>query len=149
MTRTSRQVKPEQTWRYPQHARPVRQCVQVTDWGAILDSADVGLTQSQPLTQQGLRDASGPVDGMVMRVRAVSAGYPADVLSRESLLKLFDLPELGWHLGWTDELATGGALTSGALACGVVGSQIRPATTIPAPGRPRSHLGSVSAPHHS
>jgi hypothetical protein len=83
---------------------------------------------------------------MVVGVQCGKRGYPADVLCSESLSKLFGLPELGWHLGRTDKLAAGSALTSGALACGVVGSQMRAATTIPASGWLESHLEIVSPP---
>ncbi|MGH3831340.1 MAG: hypothetical protein ACRDRS_12990 [Pseudonocardiaceae bacterium] len=46
----------------------------------------------------------------------------ADVLSGESLPELFSLPEFGGHLRRGNELVTRDALTSGALASGIVGS---------------------------
>jgi hypothetical protein len=78
------------------------------------------LAQAQPLAEQCLGDASWAVGRLVVGVRAVGAGYPADVLSGEGLAQLLGLPELGRQLGRGDELVPRGSLASGALAFMVV-----------------------------
>ena len=72
----------------------------------------------------------GPGDRVVVRVCAVGAGHPADVLRSESRTELLGVPELGGHLGRGDELVPRGPLAAGALALGVVHGQVRAAATI-------------------
>ncbi|MDQ3761346.1 MAG: hypothetical protein M3460_06485 [Actinomycetota bacterium] len=59
-----------------------------------LNPADLGLSQAQPLAEQGLRDAAGTVDRVVVEVDAVGAGNAADVLGGKGVLELLGLPEL-------------------------------------------------------
>ena len=116
-----------------EHPCPVGKGIQIANRRAVFDPTDLGLTQSQPLPKQTLRDAARSVDGIVVRMCAVGAGYAAHVLGGEGITELVGLPELGGHLRWCDELVTGGTLTAGALALGVVLRYERAAAAVELP----------------
>jgi hypothetical protein len=100
----------------------MHQGIQVADRCAALNPSDLGLPQPYPLAEQGLGDAAGAVDRVVVGVHAVDTSDPADVLGGEGIPELLGLPECGRHLGWSDELIPRDALAAGALAPGVVRS---------------------------
>lgn len=104
-----------------------------------LEAADLGLAQGQPLAEQCLRDTARAVNGIVVRVGAVSPSDPAHVLGGEGFPELLGFPELSRHLGWGEELVPGGALAAGALMVGVVFRQACAAPAVVPPRLPRSH----------
>ncbi len=109
------------------------------DRWARIDLADLGLAQTEPLTEHPLRNTLGSVHRVVMWTHPIGANHPAYVLGGESLAERLALSELGWHLGRGDELIPRSPLTAGALLLDVVRRQARTAAAVPLPPRPRPH----------
>ncbi|MGH3909037.1 MAG: hypothetical protein ACRDTE_33385 [Pseudonocardiaceae bacterium] len=110
------------------------QGVEVHDGWAVLDPADVGLAQAYPLAKQGLGNAAGAVDRVVVTVGAVGPGHLADVLGGEGISELVGVPELRGYVRRGDELVAGGPFTPGALASGVVVGQLCAAAAVTVSG---------------
>jgi hypothetical protein len=133
-----RELEPEQVGRDPQDARPVSEGVEITDGWAVLDPADLRLSESKPGAEQFLGHTAAPVARGEFAMPTVRAGNPADVLGGERVPERWRVPEGGRHGWWFGAVIDRLALAGAAQCIRVVPGKAVAAPAVP--GGIRAHL---------